>query len=292
MSFQINQQLCLKCKHCIDVCPVNLIAINQQKKIHFITGRTEICLGCGQCMAVCSSKAIVVNNLSYEDDFDTLPEQTVDRDYFLNFLSTRRSVRNFTQQPVADELINKILDSLAYAPYGASPEKMEVTVINNRQTIETALPDIEKFLGNIIRWVDNPVSAYMIKRKKGIETFNTIKHHLYPIAKHNNYKLKFGDRITRGAPAMLVFHAPQEAAEHTNNGLIYATYAMLTAHSLGLGASMIGIVPAAINKVNSVRTTFHIPSSHDAVMALIVGYPKIKYLRTIKRPYPKRHWVS
>ncbi len=292
MSFQINQQLCLKCKHCIDVCPVNLINTNEDGEVKFIVERTTICLGCGQCMAVCCSKAITANNLSYERDFSKLPKETVDYNHFIDFLSSRRSVRNFKKRPVPDELLNKILDSLAFAPYGASPEKMEVTMINNRHTIEVALPFIESFLDNIIRWVDNPITSFVIKKKKGIETFNTIKNHLYPIAKFDNYKLKYGDRITRGAPAMLVFHAPKEAEEHTNNGLIYATYAMLTAHSLGLGASMIGIIPAAINKVEKVSAVFNIPPNHEAVMSVIVGYPKIKYLRTIKRSFPKSHWVE
>jgi len=292
MSFQINQQLCLKCKHCIEVCPVNIIETNENGEVHFITERTSICIGCGQCMAACSTKAITANILSYEQDFIDLPEQTVDYSNFMGFLASRRSVRNFIKKPVSVELLNKILDSLAFAPFGASPEKMEVTVINNRQTIEAALPSIENFLDNIIKWVDNPVISYIIKKKKGVETFNTIKNHLYPIAKFDNYKLKYGDRITRDAPAIFVFHALKGAEEHTNNALIYATYVMLAAHSLGLGASMIGIVPAAINKVDGVRTVFKIPPSHEAVMSVIVGYPKIIYLRTIKRNFPKSNWIG
>ncbi len=283
MAFKINQQLCIKCKYCVEVCPVNLIETNKNGEVCFITERTSICIGCGQCMAVCNTKAITANDLSYEKDFIDLQKQEVDYDRFMDLLASRRSVRNFKNKPLPDELINKILDSLSFAPFGASPEKMEITVINNRQTIETALPFIENFLDNIVKWVDNPLMSFMIKKKKGIETFNTIKNHLYPIAKFDNYKLKYGDRITRGAPSIFIFHAPEDAEEHTNNALIYATYTMLTAHSLGLGASMIGIVPAAINKVEKVRAVFKIPPNHDAVMSVIVGYPKIKYLRTIKR---------
>jgi len=54
----------------------------------------------------------------------------------------------------------------------------------------------------------------------------------------------------------MIFHAKTGAEEHTNNALIYATYAMLTIHSLGLGAAMNGIIPAAINKVKKVRDIF------------------------------------
>ncbi len=140
--------------------------------------------------------------------------------------------------------------------------------------------------------MDNPFTSYMIKRKKGQETFNTIKNHLYPISKLENYKLKFGDRITRDAPAILIFHAEKGAEEHTNNSLIYATYSILTAHSLGLGATMIGIVPVAINKVTEVREIFQIPKENEAIMSVIIGYPKYKYKRTIKRRNQKIEWIA
>lgn len=247
MNSTIELDLCKKCNLCIEVCPCNIIGLDKKEEVTFIKDRESICLHCGQCMAICSSKAILVNGLSYERDFIDLPDDNMNYDSFINFLANRRSVRNFKDKPVPNEVITKIIKSIAYAPYGAEPKKINITVVNNRKTIETALPYISKFLDDIVKWVDNPFASIMIKRKKGTETFNTIKNHLYPISKSGNYKLEFGDRITRGAPTLVIFHAAQGAEEHTNNSLIYATYSILTAHSLGLGATMIGIVPAAIN---------------------------------------------
>ncbi len=292
MSFSIDQQLCIKCKLCIEVCPVNLIETDIDNKVRFIANRTAICIGCGQCMAVCSTKAIVANNLSYDTGFEALPDKKIGYNDFSGFLSSRRSVRNYTKKQFTAEMMDKILHSLSYAPFGASPEKMHVTVINNRKIIEDSLPFIENFLDNIVKWVDNPVTSFIIRKKKGNETYNTIKNHLYPIAKFDNYKLKYGDRITRGAPAMIIFHADKDAEEHTNNALIYATYVMLAAHSLGLGASMIGIVPAAVNKVKEVRAAYKIPGHHEAVMAVITGFPKIHYQRAIKRTLPTIHNIT
>ncbi|MCD6113549.1 MAG: nitroreductase family protein, partial [Bacteroidales bacterium] len=237
MESNINQEICSKCKFCIEVCPCNIIGINTKEEVYFIPERKSICLHCGQCMAVCNTKAITVNGLSYDNDFIDLPENNIDYKNFIDFLANRRSIRNFKNKPISNEIINQILDSISYAPYGAEPEKINITVINNRKKIETALPYIAKFLDDIIKWVENPITSFLIKRKKGQETFNTIKNHLYPIAKLENYKLKYGDRITRDAPAILIFHAEKGAEEHTNNSLIYATYSILAAHALGLGAT-------------------------------------------------------
>jgi nitroreductase/NAD-dependent dihydropyrimidine dehydrogenase PreA subunit len=291
MNNIIDLELCRNCRLCIEVCPCNIIGLNGKEEVSFIRERESICLHCGQCMAVCSTKAIYVKGLSYETDLIDLPENNLEYDSFMDFLSNRRSIRNFKDKPVSDDLLHKILDSIAYAPYGAEPEKMNITVINNRKKIESALSYISKFLDDIVKWVDNPIASFMIKRRKGQETFNTIKNHLYPISKLGNYKLEFGDRITRGAPALLIFHAEKGAEEHTNNSLIYATYSILAAHALGLGATMIGIVPAAINKVREVREIFEIPKENEAVMSVIIGYPKYKYKRTIKRRNHKIDWV-
>jgi len=243
-------------------------------------------------MAVCSSKAITVNGLSYANDFIDLPENNIDYNSFIDFLANRRSVRNFKDKHIPNDIIDKILDSVSYAPFGAEPNKMNVTVVNNRKKIESVLPHLEKFLDNIVKWIENPVASYMIKRKNGPEKFNTIKNHLYPMAKLGNYKLEFGDRITRNAPALIIFHAKRDAESHTDNSLIYATYTMLAAHSIVLGATMIGIVPNAINRVKEVRDIFQIPDENEAVMSVIIGYPKYKYKRTIKRKKQKIKWIE
>lgn len=243
-------------------------------------------------MAVCRTKAIQIGALSYNTHLKPLEKNNINYPDFVNFLSSRRSIRNFKDQAIPREVIQNLIDSLAYVPYGAAPEKGQISVINNRNKIEETLPLIESFLDHIVPWVDNPISAYVIKRKKGLETFNTLKNHLYPIAKLDNYKLKYGDRITRNAPAILIFHAPKGAEEHSHNALINATYLMLGAHALGLGASMNGIVPGAINKVKKLREYFKIPLENEAIIALTLGYPKYRYKRAIQRPIPKTFWLE
>ena len=288
----VNQEKCKKCKLCIEVCPVNIIGIDANGLVNFIPERESTCLECGQCMAVCSTGAVKISKYTYEDNFMKLPENTVDYQKYIDFIATRRSIRNFKNKPVEKELIEKILNSLDYAPYGAEPNKVEITIINNRKKIEGILPLTEKFLDNIITWVDNPIISRIIKHKKGLETFNTIKNHLYPMSKLENYKLKYGDRITRGAPAIIVFHADKGAEEHTNNSLIYATYVMFAIHSLGLGGTMNGIIPAAINKDKQIKQMFNIPEQHEAVISIMFGYPKYRYQKTVKRERKKINWIE
>ncbi|MGQ7868747.1 4Fe-4S binding protein [Sunxiuqinia sp. sy24] len=225
MKNKIDHSLCKSCGICTEVCPYKIIG--QNGNIHFIKEREHLCLQCGQCMAICPTKAIHVKGLSYDDDFCELPRRKNNYENFAEILRSRRSVRTFKNKPVSDELIDEIIDSVSYAPFGAAPEKMGISVINNRETIESALPLISDFLNGIKKYIENPIASAFLRLLTGKEEFQTVKNHIYPIAKAGNYSLDNGDGITRGASTIITIHAAKDAEAHTNNEIIYATYIML-----------------------------------------------------------------
>lgn len=290
MQNTIDQSYCKNCGICTEVCPNKIIG--KKGGIHFNKEREHLCLHCGQCMAVCSTKSLHIEGLSYENDFNKLPVNKIDYKDFMGVLATRRSVRNFKNRPVSDELIDKIVKSVSYAPFGAAPEKMEINIINNRKIIESALPLISDFYYGLEKMIENPIKSSILRVLAGREGFQTVKNHLYPIAKGGNYNLENWDGITRGAPTLITIHAPKDAEAHTNNGVIYATYIMLAAHAIGLGATMIECIIAAINRNKKLKQIFQIPAENEAVMAVIIGHPKYRYRRTIKRNQYKVHKVD
>jgi len=285
----IDKSLCKKCGICTEICPNKIIG--QNGSMHFIQEREHLCLQCGQCMAVCPSKAIHVKDFTYEKDFTEFASDKLDYNGFMKTLSSRRSVRTFKNKPVDEKLLDEIVDSVSYTPYGAAPEKMEISIINKRETIETALPLISDFFQKLEKMIENPIKSLVLKTIAGKENFRTIKNHLYPIAKSGNYNLVNWDGITRGAPSIITIHAAKNAEAHSNNGVIYATYIMLAAHAIGLGATMVECVPQAINRDKKLKEIFQIPKENEAVMSVIIGHPKYKYKRGIKRKKHKIHKV-
>jgi len=286
----INQSLCKNCGICAEVCPNKIII--QNGSIQFKQERKYLCIECGQCMAVCPTKALQIKGLSYENDFTDLSSNNTNYENFKEILSSRRSVRNFRNKPVSDEQIYEIVNSVSYAPYGAAPEKMEISIINNRETIESALPMISDFFKGLEKMIENPIASKFLKLFAGKEDFQTIKNHLYPFAKGGIYNLENWDGITRGAPTLITIHAAKDAEAHTRNGIIYATYIMLAAHAIGLGATMIECVIAAINRNKKLKQIFQIPEENEAIMSIIVGHPKYQYIRKIKRNKHKIHKVE
>lgn len=56
MSISISKQSCVGCKKCIDVCPGNLIKIDEDKKAYIKYPKD--CWGCCSCIKACNSSAI------------------------------------------------------------------------------------------------------------------------------------------------------------------------------------------------------------------------------------------
>jgi nitroreductase len=244
-------------------------------------------------MAVCPTQSITAGGLSYEKDFFDLPMGGLGECDFFNFLSSRRSVRNFQDKPVSREMLQRIIDAVTLAPMGFPPHKVEVTVVQNRAVIKKSLPHLMKLYGDLNKWMKNPLAQFFMKRKMNQETFNTIQNHVMPAMEKGlpEMREKGRDIFTRGAPALILFHAPRGSENHTEDSHVAVTYGLLAAHALGLGASAIGLIPAAVERNRDLRKLFQIPGENEVLASMIVGYPKLSFKRGIKRELAKVSWI-
>lgn len=289
-TFQITTETCTKCGSCVEVCPAGVLYHNEHKYPAFSEPHKSVCLVCGQCMAVCTSKSIIANGLHYESDFFEFQEKS---DFF-SVLEHRRSVRRFKAQPVSKAEIEKIIEAVALAPHGDSKHHVEITIVHGREKIMQAIPTISAFYDKLGKWLHNPFMRFMIGRKVGISGINTLMYHLLPrieLGVYRNYTEEY-DGITRGASTLMLFHAPKDAPEHTEDAYIMVIYAALAAQALGLGATIVGLVPPAVNKLPELRKMWNIPETHTSIVSLILGNPKYKYRRGIKRQIKQVRWIE
>ncbi len=255
--------------------------------------RIDLCFQCGQCMAICPTKSITITGLSYNNNFFELPVHPNYENEFYNLIYTRRAIRNFKNKPVAKDVLEKIVDAISFSPPGFPPIKTEITVINNPETIKKALPYMIEFYDSLVDKLKNPIISYFIKKEVGIQKFKTMENHLVPLLKSRLPELKKGteDTLTRYAPAMILFHSDRNGEDITEDLYIAATYGMLAAHSMGLGGSIMSIIPPAIDKSKDLRKLFKIPESNQVLTSIIIGYPKYKYQRGIKRNLKSVNWL-
>ncbi len=294
MPHRINLETCKKCGLCAEVCPNQIMEWVEGKEPGFRADRLSLCIQCGHCMAVCPTQSITAGGLSYEKDFFDLPMGGLRECDFFNFIASRRSVRNFLDNPVPREMLQRIIDAVTLAPMGFPPHKVEVTVVQNRSIIHKALPQMMKLYRNLNKWMKNPLVRFLMKRKMNPETFNTIQNHVMPAMEKGlpEMKEKGRDIFTRGAPALILFHARRGSENHTEDSHIAVTYGLLAAHALGLGASAIGLIPPAVERNKDLRRLFQVPDDNEVLASMIVGYPKVPFQRGIRRGLPKVTWVE
>jgi len=90
---------------------------------------------------------------------------------------------------------------------------------------------------------------------------------------------------------MIVFHAHRDAENYEADVYIALAYGFLAAHALGLGATPIDLIPPAIQNSPELRKLFSIPDSNVVVACMILGYPKYRYQRGIKRELRSVAWI-
>ncbi|MGE5450111.1 MAG: nitroreductase family protein [Methanomassiliicoccales archaeon] len=292
IDMSVDHETCSKCGMCATICGTKAIDYLPGEFPSRNSKRAETCILCGQCMAACPTDSITISGLTNEDLFD-LPKNTPGYSALFDLMSTRRSIRHFKDEPVPRELLEQIITAVAQAPMGFPPHKTHVTVVQDRSTVVKMLPIITKLYEDMEGWMKNPLIRFMIKRQTTREEFSTIKNHVIPLLSKRLPEMKKanGDEITWGAPTLMLFHAERQAECHTVDACIALTYAFLTAHALGLGVTVSGLVPPAVTQSPELRDMLNIPKDHEVVCGMMLGYPRYSYKRGIKRPLASVNWV-
>ncbi len=291
-AVNINSETCRICGSCGEVCPIRIMKKDDDERISFRQDRLLLCIKCGQCMAVCPTRSIVVEGLAYSRDFFAMPDGRPPEMPFLEMIKTRRAIRNFKDQPVPRETLDKVVQAIAFAPPSFTPIKTEIVVVQDTSVIRQALPEMIRFYDGLVKAMRNPIARLFIRRKAGAK-FNTLERHVVPLMNSRLPELKQGveDTITRHAPAMILFHAHRDAENYEADIYIALTYGFLAAHALGLGATAIDLIPPAIEKSPELRKLFLIPDTNVVVASMILGFPKYRYQRGIKRELRSVVWI-
>ena len=267
----INHEICNQDGICAEVCPRKLIDFSTKTPTP-VAGIETQCIRCGHCMAVCPTAAISVVGIKPQDCEPVDKKLLASTAQLTQTLKSRRSIRVYQDRPVQRETIEKILDVCRFAPTGSNAQQVNWIITDDQTTIRT--------LGGLtIDWM-----------RKAIETNDPISKNV-PLAVIVEGWEKGEDRLFRGAPLVLITHAPEISSMPRENCVIAMTNFDLVAFSMGLGTCWIGLFMLAVAHHPPIRQFLGIPDDHQLYGTMVAGYPKYKYQRIPARNEAKAVWL-
>jgi ferredoxin len=280
---QVDPETCKGDGICVDICPENVLEMVDGKAAS-VEGRLEACIMCGQCVAVCPTESLQMPELPPEN-FQELARVPFGYSEFFEFLKYRRSVRVFKDQPVERELTGKILEAAATAPMSFPPHSTELLVIDRREELDYLLKELVKEYTFMVKGFSNPLGRFMIRLSAGAEHYQVLKGYILDVVRYANeaYHRDGLDKYMYNAPMLMLFHGNRRVISYEENAHLVCHHAMLAALSLGLGTTIIGLIPPIVDRSKVLRKRYSIPMENKVITSLILGHPKYRYAKSIHR---------
>jgi nitroreductase len=247
---------------------------------------------CGHCEAACPQNAIHVTALddemgayrSFSPNKQWLPFGTYDIVGLQQLMASRRSCRNYTEQPVERALLEDLIKLGTLAPSGTNSQKWTFTILETR----SALLSFSQLIGNFFKRLNaaaaNPIIRIGLKLLgKGALAEYYQKH--YPSVRRalEEWEMEKKDRLFHGATAAIIVGSQPGASCPQEDALLATQNILLAAHSMGLGSCLIGFAVVAMKKDRRIQRSLNIPAEEEIYAVIGLGYPDETYQRVIRR---------
>ncbi len=185
---------------------------------------------------------------------------------------TQKAIRRLKPDPVADELVSKLIEAATKAPSGGNRQPWAFIVIKEAQT--------KQQLGQWYRDAWDKTYGMILQEQRG--QFSDSFTRVYRSAEHLAFHLAEAPVLilvcAQDMPAGLGSAA---AASHYGSVFPAVQNLLLAARGLGLGATL-----TTLHKMHDaeVKELLGIPANAETVALIPIGYPKGKYGPTARRP--------
>lgn len=277
-TIEINTSTCSKCGLCKKVCPTKIFrATNGDDKV---IAHTEECVLCGQCICGCPTNSIIHSGFNRGNFKRIENKRPVTPELAFEFLSQRRSVRNYTHETPPAELLEKIVQIAGFAPgsphhrVGWVREMTIVTGDDNMKMIRDITAEyIQKTIKLLNSWYLKAMANFSELAKAGIGVVPDLQMRL------DQYRNE-QDLIIYNAPAAIFFHAPNYSSTPQTDCDTALQLVQLYAESFGLATCWNGLIQGAaagdhLKGFTKLSEFLRIPSQNKCYAAMTIGYPSV-----------------
>lgn len=276
----IDEEQCNACGICITRCAA-VFAKTDGK----VTAKAneQTCNLCGHCVALCPTDAIVHHQMNMDNFVRYDKKVSFETRDFVQFIRERRSHRFFKNQPIPREDLETLVDVCRYAPTGSNVQNVEIILVQDRDKIsQYANLTMDYFISRIESLKETLATLEARGQKDTPEWFEAARHLRYGTGFAPARKAGY-DPIFYRAPAVMIFHSPMLTSMPAANGVIASTTVALTARTMGLETCYIGLCEMAANDYPPLAEALSLPAGHRVFSVIILGYPRLRYLRAVDR---------
>jgi nitroreductase len=242
-------------------------------------------------VALCPEDAITHEKVDMRNFIEIKEPVTFETDKFMQFIRERRSHRVFKNKEVAREDLEKLIDACRYAPTGSNAQTVEIMVVRNdekRQKLSDLTIDFFAEMGGRMERELEKLKAEGGEPPEDLDMMERTIYYgnLMLMARQVGY-----DAIFHSAPAVVIFHSPTSATTPKDDCVIASTTMGLAARTMGLETTYIGLFEMASRTYEPMIEELGLPPGNKVFSVLIVGYPKLTFLKTVDRTPVETTWI-
>ncbi|MBW1846598.1 MAG: nitroreductase family protein [Deltaproteobacteria bacterium] len=251
----------------------------------------EQCNLCGHCIAVCPKSAVEHKGLD-SNQIRKIGKKLFDSDEYKELALSRRSIRQYKDASVPEDIIKNIIDLARYSPTASNSQNIAYMIITDRELLEKISSMLFGIGERVNGWMQTcwgRVIINLFQKTDFVKTLNKYKDSMdYYIAKTREGR----DFILHHAPVLLLIHGPKNTMFSNDNCGIASTNIINYAHSLGLGTCYIGYLTMALRFSTTLRKWLKVPKGRRVFVSMVMGYPSYSFSFTVSRKRPAITWIQ
>ena len=306
-TMKVDPEKCTGCGLCIENCLFRTWEMGEDNVPKY--KENWACFSCYNCMVACPTGAISIDEPYHVDSgfWKTYPHklpavkplQPMDADgkpdkwtEVERVVFTRRTVRNFSDKPVPESIIRRVIEAGRFAPAGGNSQPWQFIIITDKALIKEINDVTITILSGLFEQYQNDEGVKAIAA--GYAAAPGPAGGWDPRIILGGIGKSIYNRVNSpglGAPVMIVIAADTRAigGYQTQVG-ICGQNMNLVANSLGIKATWAGFPCTSINSVPAIREKVGIKDPFVAATTIVMGYPKFKQEGIVPREYRPIIW--